>query len=111
MTRVPVISITRTAAPTRKDATSTYASRARSRVASGTAMHQTDRAADDVACRVRTREPPRARPHRRHARRIVEQPVDLVGEDGQVVAADRGALLEQVVGVPLLLPRDRVHDD
>src|SRR5215475_7912746 len=106
MTRVPVISITRTAAPTTNDATSTYASCVRLRGASRTAMHQPDRAADDVARRVRSREPARARPHRGDARRVVEQLVDLVGEDGKVVAADRGALLEQVVRVPLFLARD-----
>ena len=38
------------------------------------------------------------RSHRRQSRRIVEQPVDLVGEHRQVVAADRRPLLEQVVG-------------
>ena len=46
-----------------------------------------------------------------HARRVVEQAVDLVGERGQVVAADGGAFLEQVIGVAFLLAGDRIDDD
>ena len=50
------------------------------------------------------------RPHRRQSRRIVEQPIDLPGERRQVVAPDRHAGLEEVVGVPLLLAGDGVDD-
>ena len=31
---------------------------------------------------------------------LVDQAVDLVGQGGEVVAADRDALLQEVVGVP-----------
>jgi hypothetical protein len=46
------------------------------------------------------------RPHRRQSRRIVEQQIDLPGEDREVVAPDRRAGLEEVIGVSFLLAGD-----
>ncbi len=49
--------------------------------------------------------------HRGQSSRVVQQVVDLVGQHGQVVAADRRAFFEEVVAVAFLLARDRVDDD
>ncbi len=40
--------------------------------------------------------------------RLIEQTVDFVREDRQVVAADRGPLFEEMIGVALLLAGNRV---
>ena len=47
--------------------------------------------------------------HGSHARRVIKQPVDLESNCRQVVAPQCRTLLKQVIGIALLLPRNRIH--
>ena len=64
---------------------------------------------DDVERRPRATQPQGGGSHRFEPHRVVEEPIDLVGDDGQVVAPDRRPLFQQVVRVPLLLTGDGAH--